>query len=173
MANKSVKRHCNKPSSISFKNGEEERVNISFLLLSHSVVSDSLWPHGLQHAKLPCPSPSPRDECQLGKGELIEVKFKYPLWKNIQNYLLNFNIYISNDLVIPPYKYPQKNIHTHIYIHMNIHSIIIHNCQNWNNIFIKCRINMVNAWNKILWNNKNKLIITTHNYKPHMNDSHT
>ena len=26
---------------------------------SHSVVSDSLWPPGLQHARLPCPSPSP------------------------------------------------------------------------------------------------------------------
>ena len=24
------------------------------LLFSHSVVSDSLWPHGLQHARLPC-----------------------------------------------------------------------------------------------------------------------
>ena len=23
-------------------------------------MSDSLWPHGLQHARLPCPSPSPR-----------------------------------------------------------------------------------------------------------------
>ena len=29
------------------------------LLFSHSVASDSLWPHGLQHARLPCPSPSP------------------------------------------------------------------------------------------------------------------
>ena len=29
-------------------------------LFSHSVVSNSLWPHGLQHARLPCPSPSPR-----------------------------------------------------------------------------------------------------------------
>ena len=28
--------------------------------LSHSVGSDSLWPHGLQHARLPCPSPTPR-----------------------------------------------------------------------------------------------------------------
>ena len=28
-------------------------------LFSHSVVSDSLQPHGLQHARLPCPSPSP------------------------------------------------------------------------------------------------------------------
>ena len=26
---------------------------------SLSVVSDSLWPHGLQHTRLPCPSPTP------------------------------------------------------------------------------------------------------------------
>ena len=26
---------------------------------SHSVMSDSLWPHESQHARLPCPSPSP------------------------------------------------------------------------------------------------------------------
>ena len=26
---------------------------------SCSVMSDSLWPHGLQHARLPCPSPTP------------------------------------------------------------------------------------------------------------------
>ena len=30
------------------------------LLFSHLVVSNSLRPHGLQHAKLPCPSLSPR-----------------------------------------------------------------------------------------------------------------
>ena len=29
------------------------------LLFSCSVMSNSLWPHGLQHAKLPCPSLSP------------------------------------------------------------------------------------------------------------------
>ena len=29
------------------------------LLFSCSVVSDFLWPHWLQHARLPCPSPSP------------------------------------------------------------------------------------------------------------------
>ena len=27
---------------------------------SRSVVSDSLWPHGLQHSSLPCPSPTPK-----------------------------------------------------------------------------------------------------------------
>ena len=26
---------------------------------SHSVMSNSLWPHRLQHARLPCPSPTP------------------------------------------------------------------------------------------------------------------
>ena len=34
------------------------------------VVSDSLQPHGLQHARLPCPSPSPRDcsnSCPLSR----------------------------------------------------------------------------------------------------------
>ena len=30
------------------------------LLISHSVVSDPLQPHGPQHARLPCPSPTPR-----------------------------------------------------------------------------------------------------------------
>ena len=33
--------------------------NVLLLLLNHSVVSDSLRPRGLQHARLPCPSPSP------------------------------------------------------------------------------------------------------------------
>ena len=28
-------------------------------MFSHSVMSDSLWPHGLQHTRLPCPSPTP------------------------------------------------------------------------------------------------------------------
>ena len=31
-----------------------------YLMFSVSVVSDSLWPQGLQHARLPCPSPTPR-----------------------------------------------------------------------------------------------------------------
>ena len=37
---------------------------------SCSVVSNSLWPHGLQHARLPCPSPAPRscsNSCPLSQ----------------------------------------------------------------------------------------------------------
>ena len=33
---------------------------LSTVQFSHSVVSDSLWPHGLQHARPPYPSPTPR-----------------------------------------------------------------------------------------------------------------
>ena len=32
---------------------------------SHSVMSDSLWPHRLQHARLPCPSPSSQSLLKL------------------------------------------------------------------------------------------------------------
>ena len=34
-------------------------VFICSVQFSRSVVSDSLWPHGLQHARPPCPSPTP------------------------------------------------------------------------------------------------------------------
>ena len=33
---------------------------VLLLLFSHSIVYDSLQPHGLQHTRFPCPSPSPR-----------------------------------------------------------------------------------------------------------------
>ena len=36
------------------------REYISSIQFSCSVVSDSLWPHGLQHVRPPCPSPTPR-----------------------------------------------------------------------------------------------------------------
>ena len=39
----------------------ERREGLLLLFLfSHLVMSDSLQPHGLQHTRLPCPSPSPR-----------------------------------------------------------------------------------------------------------------
>ena len=37
-----------------------KEITALLLLFSHSVGSDSLQPHGLQHARLPCPSSSPR-----------------------------------------------------------------------------------------------------------------
>ena len=43
---------------------------LSSVQFSHSVVSDSLQPHELQHARLPCPSPTPRvysNSCPLSQ----------------------------------------------------------------------------------------------------------
>ena len=42
----------------------------SLVQFSRSVMSDSLWPHGLQHARLPCPSLSPgvcSNSCPLSR----------------------------------------------------------------------------------------------------------
>ena len=33
---------------------------LTMLLFFRQVASDSLWPHGLQHTRLPCPSPFPK-----------------------------------------------------------------------------------------------------------------
>ena len=52
--------------------GTYKRYFISYIFssiqFSHSVMSDSLWSHGLQHARPPCPSPTPgvhSDSCPL------------------------------------------------------------------------------------------------------------
>ena len=44
--------------------------NTPFTQFSPSVVSNSLWPHGLQHTRPPCPSPTPRacsNSCPLSQ----------------------------------------------------------------------------------------------------------
>ena len=38
---------------------KDAQPHMSLLLFSHPVMSDSLRPHGLQHARPPCPSPTP------------------------------------------------------------------------------------------------------------------
>ena len=48
------------------------------LLFSLSIMSDSLWPHGLQHARLPCPSLSPwvgSDSRQLSRWCCLTILF--------------------------------------------------------------------------------------------------
>ena len=44
-------------------------------------MSDSLWPHGLQHARLPCPSPSPgvcSNSCPLSRWCHPTISSHYP-----------------------------------------------------------------------------------------------
>ena len=47
------------PSPLALDNNLLSTNNVS-VQFSRSVMSDSLWPHGLQHARSPCPSPTPR-----------------------------------------------------------------------------------------------------------------
>ena len=45
-------------------------------LFSREVMSDSLWPHGLQHARLLCPQPSPgacSNSCLLGQWYYLTI----------------------------------------------------------------------------------------------------
>ena len=39
---------------------DNNEIKLSSVQFSHSVMSNFLWPHGLQHARPPCPSPTPR-----------------------------------------------------------------------------------------------------------------
>ena len=51
--------HCLKRWGLERSNISSSQV-ISWIQFSRSVVSDSLRPHGLQHTRPPCPSPTPR-----------------------------------------------------------------------------------------------------------------
>jgi len=57
------------------------------LLLCCSVMSDSLQPHGLQHTRLPCPSPSPRacsNSCPLSQWCHPTISFSVVLFSFLQ-----------------------------------------------------------------------------------------
>ena len=59
------------------------------LLFSRSVVSDSLWPHGLQHARLPCPSLSPRvcsNSCPLSQWCHPTISFSVVPFSCLQSF---------------------------------------------------------------------------------------
>ena len=60
------------------------------LLFSCSVVSDSLWPHGLQHARNPCPSPTPgacSNSWQLSQWSHPRISFSViPFSSSLQSF---------------------------------------------------------------------------------------
>ena len=56
---------------------------------SHSVVSDTLWPHGLQHARPPCPSPTPRVYSNSCPSSSDAIQTSHPL---LSPSLLAFNL---------------------------------------------------------------------------------
>ena len=59
---------------------KRERDRCSYVQFSHLVVSNSLWPHGLQHARLPCPSPSPgvcSNSCPLSRTSIYTALISF------------------------------------------------------------------------------------------------
>ena len=57
-------------------------IQFSSVRLSCLVTSDLLWPHGLQHARPPCPSPIPRvyaNSCSLSSLPSNHLIFCHPL----------------------------------------------------------------------------------------------
>ena len=59
-----------------------QKCQMSFISIqfSCSIMSDSLWPHGLQHARFPCPSPSPR-ACSNSCHRVSDaIRPFHPLW---------------------------------------------------------------------------------------------
>ena len=63
----------------------------SSVQLSHSVVSDSLWPHGLPHARPPCPLPTPgvySNSCPLSWWRHPTISFSVvPFSSFLQSFL--------------------------------------------------------------------------------------
>ena len=57
---KIINSHGNYLNRAQKKNLSVDNYLFNLVHFSHSVVSNSLWPHGLQHARPPCPSPTPR-----------------------------------------------------------------------------------------------------------------
>ena len=62
----------------------------SLVQFSHSVVSNSLWPRESQHARPPCPSPTPRDYSNLCLLTLTELQILVFGFRSFRIYLLIF-----------------------------------------------------------------------------------
>ena len=76
-----------------------QELTLLLLLFSRSVVSNSLWPHRLQHARLPCPSPSPRvcsNSCPLSQWCHPTISFSVvPFSSRLQSFPASGSFLVS------------------------------------------------------------------------------
>ena len=66
---------------------------LSFSQFSRSVVSDSLWPHEPQHARPPCPSPTPRaysNSCPFSQWCHLTILSSVVLFSSLQSVPASF-----------------------------------------------------------------------------------
>ena len=63
-----------------------------------SCVSDCLWPHGLQHTRLPCPSPTPRaysNSCPLSQWCHPTISSSVVPFSHLQSFLASGSFPVS------------------------------------------------------------------------------
>jgi len=72
---------------------------LSSVQFSFSVMSNSLWPRGLQHARLPCPSPTPRaysNSCPLHRWCHQTISSSIvPFSSHLQSFLASESFLVS------------------------------------------------------------------------------
>ena len=74
------------------------KASVQFSQFSRSVMSNSLWPHGRQHVRPPCPSPTPRVY-----SKLISIESVMP-----SNHLI-----LCRPLLLPPSNFPSVRVFLH------------------------------------------------------------
>ena len=80
----------------------------SSVQFSRSVVSDSLWPHGLQHARPPCPSPTPgvySNSCPLSQWCHPTISSSVVPFSRLQSFPASGSFQIESVLCIRLSKY--------------------------------------------------------------------
>ena len=92
---KSLLQHHNSKSSIFQLNDQEQVSGFSSIQFSHSIMSNSLWPHGMQHNRLPCPSPTPGACSKL---------------KSIDSVMPSNHLIFCHPLFLPPSIFPSIRV---------------------------------------------------------------
>ena len=103
------------------------------LLFSCSVVSDSLWPHGLQHARLPCPSLCSlvcSDSCPLSQWFYPTISSCHPLSFSLFSSIFPSIRVFSNELALhikwPKYwSFSISSWYSLILISISVQSLVI------------------------------------------------
>ena len=77
----------------------DKGVLVHSVQFSHSVMSNYLWPHKSQHAKPPCPSPTPRvypNSCPLSRGYHLTISSSVlPFSSHLQSFPISGTFQMS------------------------------------------------------------------------------
>ena len=83
------------------------------LWFSRSVRSDSLWPHGLQRTRLPCPSPSPRacsNSCPLSQWCHPTISSSIVPFSSIESVMSSNHFILYCPLLLLPSIFPRTRV---------------------------------------------------------------